>query len=71
MDMPNKKTWFFDIYHTDVYGTSCGTSTIGKTKDQRDKVDMPQGVEGWNLCQHQHQDTKNNNKLVKFHGFWL
>ena len=39
----------FDFCLTDVYATGCDASAVSKTKGQRNKIDMSQGVEGWNL----------------------
>jgi len=39
---------------TDVYWTGGNASAVSKSEEKRDKIDMPEGVEGWNLGQEQH-----------------
>ncbi|RRT32553.1 hypothetical protein B296_00051722 [Ensete ventricosum] len=48
-------------------GGCCGTRTVGQAEHERDEVDVPEGVEGGDLRQDQHERPKDDNKFIKLH----
>ena len=62
-----KFTWKAIGFITDVNGASGGASTIRKTENKGDKVDMSEGVKGWHLCHDQREASEDNHKLVQLH----
>lgn len=48
--------------------SSSSTNTIGQAKDHGDQVDVPEWVKWWDLGQDQHEASKYDHKLIKFHA---